>query len=409
MPESPAGRLGEVLRYFLRFGFIAFGGPAAHIAMMRRELINERRWVSDAEFVDMLGVTNLIPGPNSTEMTMHLGARRAGWWGLWLAGLGFVLPATVIVLVLAWAYVEYGSTPAGEGIILGIQPFILAVIIQAIWGLRGAAIKGYETLLLGGVVALLAVFGADEIALLLGSGAAMLAVSMATGALTRNGQKNLPPLPRAGQPSGRGRGPFRRRDRAIVPFGLPFPALSLPASAPAAYSLGELFLAFLKIGAILYGSGYVLLAFMQAEFVDSRGWLTQQQLVDAIAVGQFTPGPLFSSATFAGYVIDGVPGALAATAGLFLPSFVFVAVTHPLVPRLRRSPWAAPFLDGVNVAALVLMMVVTFQLAGEVLDGWYTVSLFFIGAAVLLRFNPNSAWLVLAGIGAGLLHAAVTA
>jgi chromate transporter len=194
-----------------------------------------------------------------------------------------------------------------------------------------------------------------------------------------------------------------------VPFGLPFPALSLPASAPAAYSLGELFLAFLKIGAILYGSGYVLLAFMQAEFVDSRGWLTQQQLVDAIAVGQFTPGPLFSSATFAGYVIDGVPGALAATAGLFLPSFVFVAVTHPLVPRLRRSPWAAPFLDGVNVAALVLMMVVTFQLAGEVLDGWYTVSLFFIGAAVLLRFNPNSAWLVLAGIGAGLLHAAVTA
>jgi chromate transporter len=409
MPESPAGRLGEVLRYFLRFGFIAFGGPAAHIAMMRRELINQRRWVSDAEFVDMLGVTNLIPGPNSTEMTMHLGARRAGWWGLWLAGLGFVLPATVIVLVLAWAYVEYGSTPAGEGIILGIQPFILAVIIQAIWGLRGAAIKGYETLLLGGVVALLAVFGADEIALLLGSGAAMLAVSIVTRALTHNGQKNLPQLPRAGQPSGRGRGPFRRRDRAIVPFGLPFPALSLPASAPAAYSLGELFLAFLKIGAILYGSGYVLLAFMQAEFVDSRGWLTQQQLVDAIAVGQFTPGPLFSSATFAGYVIDGVPGALAATAGLFLPSFVFVAVTHPLVPRLRRSPWAAPFLDGVNVAALVLMMVVTFQLAGEVLDGWYTVSLFFIGAAVLLRFNPNSAWLVLAGIGAGLLHAAVTA
>lgn len=409
MPESPAGRLGEVLRYFLRFGFIAFGGPAAHIAMMRRELINQRRWVSDAEFVDMLGVTNLIPGPNSTEMTMHLGARRAGWWGLWLAGLGFVLPATVIVLVLAWAYVEYGSTPAGEGIILGIQPFILAVIIQAIWGLRGAAIKGYETLLLGGVVALLAVFGADEIALLLGSGAAMLAVSIVTRALTHNGQKNLPQLPRAGQPSGRGRGPFRRRDRAIVPFGLPFPALSLPASAPAAYSLGELFLAFLKIGAILYGSGYVLLAFMQAEFVDSRGWLTQQQLVDAIAVGQFTPGPLSSSATFAGYVIDGVPGALAATAGLFLPSFVFVAVTHPLVPRLRRSPWAAPFLDGVNVAALVLMMVVTFQLAGEVLDGWYTVSLFFIGAAVLLRFNPNSAWLVLAGIGAGLLHAAVTA
>ena len=409
MAPKPNGSLAEVLRYFLRFGFIAFGGPAAHVAMMRRELVNERAWLSDQEFVDMLGVTNLIPGPNSTEMTMHLGARRAGWWGLWLAGLAFVFPAVAIVTVIAWAYVEYGTTPAGEGIILGIQPFILAVIIQAIWGLRGAAFRGYETLLLGGIVVILALLGASEIVLLLGSGLLMLAVFVAVRLLTRNGRSNLPALPRAAQPRNRNRGSFRRRDRAILPFALPGSALPLAAAASSTYSLGGLFLAFLKIGAVLYGSGYVLLAFMEAEFVDNRGWLTRQELVDAIAVGQFTPGPLFSSATFAGYVIDGLPGAAVATAGLFLPSFLFVAATHPLVPRLRRSPWAAPFLDGVNVAALALMAVVTFQLAGEVLEGWYTISLFFIAAAVLIRFNPNSAWLVLAGIAAGLLHAAVTA
>ncbi len=407
MPSSAAGSPGEVLRYFLRLGCIAFGGPAAHVALMRRELVNERRWVSDQEFIDMLGVTNLIPGPNSTEMTMHLGARRAGWAGLWLGGLAFIVPAIVIVTALAWAYVRFGDTPAGEGIILGIQPFILAVIIQAIWGLRGAAFRGYETLFLGAAVAALAVAGMNEVVLLLGAGGAMLAASFAIWLLTGQSRRNLPPLPRAGQPLNRVRGPFRRRDFAFLPFPLPWPAISLAAATPAAYSLFELFLAFLKIGAVLYGSGYVLLAFMQSEFVDSRGWLTQQQLVDAIAVGQFTPGPLFTSAAFAGYVIDGLPGAAAASAGIFLPSFVFVTVTHPLVPRLRRSPWAAPFLDGVNVAALSLMAVVTFQLAGEVLEGWYTISLFFIGAAVLIRFNPNSAWLVLAGTGAGLLHAAL--
>lgn len=405
MPAPAAGSLAEVLRYFFRLGCIAFGGPAAHVALMRRELVIERRWVSDQEFMDLLGVTNLVPGPNSTEMTMHLGAQRAGWRGLWLGGLAFILPALVIVTVLAWAYVRFGDTPAGEGIILGIQPFILAVIIQAIWGLRGAALRGYETLLLGAVVVALAIAGMNEVVLLLGAGAAMLAVSLAIWLLTGHSRRNLPPLPKAGQPLNRVRGPFRRRDFAILPFPVPWPALSIAAGTPAAYSLAELFLAFLKIGAILYGSGYVLLAFMQSEFVESRGWLTEQQLIDAIAVGQFTPGPLFTSAAFAGYVIDGLPGALAASAGIFLPSFLFVTVTHPLVPRLRRSRWAAPFLDGVNVAALALMAVVTFQLAGEVLEGWYTISLFLIGAAVLIRFNPNSAWLVLAGIAAGLLHA----
>ena len=408
MPPSPPGSLAEVLRYFFRLGCIAFGGPAAHIAIMRRELVNQRRWLSDQDLVDLLGVTNLIPGPNSTEMTMHLGAMRAGWRGLWLAGFAFILPAILIVTALAWAYVEYGTTPAGEGIILGIQPFILAVIIQAIWGLRSAAFRGYETLFLGAVVVALALLGANEILLLLGAGAVMLFVSATIWLLTGHSRRSLPPLPKAGQPLNRIRGPFRRRDLAFLPFPVPWPAVPVAATTPAAYSLIELFLAFLKIGAVLYGSGYVLLAFMQSEFVDSRGWLTQQQLIDAIAVGQFTPGPLFTSAAFAGYVIDGLPGALAASAGIFLPSFIFVTLTHPLVPRLRRSRSAAPILDGVNVAALALMAVVTFQLAGEVLEGWYTISLFFIAAAVLIRFNTNSAWLVLAGIAAGLLHAAAT-
>jgi len=393
----------DVLFYFFRLGCIAFGGPAAHIALMRRELVQQRKWATDEEFVDMLGVTNLIPGPNSTELTMHLGAKRAGWAGLWLAGIAFVVPAVVIVTALAWAYVEYGETPAGEGIILGITPFILAVIIQAIWGLRTAALKGIETLAVGLAVIALALVGVGEIPLIFGAGIFLLLLSLGMRRATGGGASVLGPI------RGRARGGMTRRRPAFLPFlpgGTPWAGLF--ATTPAAYSLLDLFLAFLKIGAVLYGSGYVLLSFMETEFVVNRAWLTEQQLVDAIAAGQFTPGPVFSTAAFAGYVIDGLPGALAASLGIFLPSFVFVTLTHPLVPRLRRSTWAAPFLDGVNVAALALMMVVTFKLAGEVLDGWYTITLFFIGAAVLIRFNPNSAWLVLAGIAAGLAHAAFT-
>lgn len=403
MPSPNQQPLREVLTYFLRLGVIAFGGPAAHIALMRRELVQQRKWTTDQDFVDMLGVTNLIPGPNSTELTMHLGAERAGWRGLWLAGIAFILPAVAIVTALAWAYVEYGDTPAGEGIILGITPFILAVIIQAIWGLRTAAFKGIETLAVGAAVVALALVGVSEIPLILGAGLFLLLLSMGLRTATGGARSALGPIRRPRWPSGR---------PAILPI-LPFlpggaPWASLFATTPAGYSLLELFLVFLKIGAVLYGSGYVLVSFMETEFINNRGWLTDQQLVDAIAAGQFTPGPVFSTAAFAGYVIDGLPGALVSAAGIFLPSFVFVTLTHPLVPRLRRSKWAAPFLDGVNVAALALMMVVTFRLAGEVLDGWYTVALFFIGAAVLIRFNPNSAWLVLAGVAAGLVHAAVT-
>jgi len=399
MIRSTTGTVGEVAAYFLRLGVISFGGPAAHIAIMRRELAGKRAWTTDQELVDMLGVTNLIPGPNSTELAMHLGAKRAGWRGLWVGGLAFILPATLITVALAWAYVEYGSTPGGEGIILGIQPFMLAIICQAIWGLKGAALKGVETFILVFVVAFASALGASEVLLIFASGFGILAIHLAVYALTRSSRESLGSLPDVRSRWKNRKGPFRR-DFAIAP-------LLAGVTSPPGYSHLELFLAFLKIGSVLYGSGYVLLAFMETEFVVNRGWLTEQQLVDAISAGQFTPGPVFSTAAFAGYVIGGFPGAFLGAAGIFLPSFVFVTLTHPFVARLRTWRWTAPFLDGVNAAALALMVVVTINLGLEVLDHWYAAALFVVAVGVLLRFNPNTAWFVIAGVAAGLLWAVV--
>ncbi len=396
-PSELGARASEVIRCFLRLGFIAFGGPAAHIALMRRELVAERKWVTDAEFVDLLGITNLIPGPNSTEMAMHLGATRGGWRGLWLAGLFFIGPAVLIVLGLAWAYAEYGSTPPAEGILFGIQPVVLAIILQAIWGLRGAAVKGPPTLVVVCGVLAFAFAGADELVLLLASGGAVLVFAAAGGGRGRE----WPAAVRAGAGRVRRWRPGGHMFVPLVPLDLPLAAAAHPGSS----NLLELFLVFLKIGGLLYGSGYVLVSFMQAEFVDSRGWLTQQELLDAVAVGQFTPGPLFSSATFAGYLIDGLPGAAVATAGIFLPSFLFVAISHPCLPRLRSWRWTAPFLDGVNAAAVALMAVVTVEIARETLDNTWQLGLLGLAAIALLRFNPNSAWLVLAGALVGLLRA----
>lgn len=386
------GTIGEVARYFLRLGCIAFGGPAAHVALMRRELVQQRRWVTDEEFMDLLGAANLIPGPNSTEMAMHLGYARAGWRGLWVGGLGFILPAVAVVLAIAWAYVRWGHTPAGEALAAGIQPLILAVVVQAIWGLRKAAVKGARTLLAAAGAAGAVFHGVNEVFALLGAGLALalLAASRGRGHWRRapGAAANLPGLLLARLPPGWSGG-----------------ATALPAVTSAeAFSRLELFLVFLKIGAVLYGSGYVLVSFLQADLVDARGWLTQQELVDAVAVGQFTPGPLFSSATFAGYVIDGWIGAALATLGIFLPSFVFVALTHPFVPRLRRLPWTAAFLDGVNAAALALMALVTLTLTREALDGWFGLSLFLLGAAWLMRWNPSTALVVGTGAVAGLLR-----
>ena len=378
MTESPRtadrrGTPGEVAAYFVRLGCFAFGGPAAHVALMRRDLVQRKGWLTDAEFVDLLGVTNLIPGPNSTEMTMHVGYGRAGWRGLFLGGGAFILPAVVIVLVLAWAYVRYGDTPAGEGIFSGVGPVVLAIILQAVWGLRSAALKTPLTLLVAVGAGLAVLLGVNEIAALFAGGAVVLAWQQA-----------------------------RRGNNGLL-FGPVPPLLGWAAGERVSeVSAAGLFWVFLKIGAVLYGGGYVLVSFMEGELVDSRGWLTEQQLVDAIAVGQFTPGPLFSSATFAGYVIGGWDGAAAATAGIFLPSFVFVAVTAPFVARLRSLPWASAFLDGVNATALALMLVTTVSLGREALDGVFGAVVFVLAAVALLRFAPNSALLVLSGAAAGI-------
>ncbi|MBI2767425.1 MAG: chromate efflux transporter [Chloroflexi bacterium] len=421
---SAGGSPGEVARYFLRLGFIAFGGPAAHIAIMRRELVRERGWLTDAEFMDMLGVTNLIPGPNSTEMTMHIGARRAGWRGLWIGGAAFIGPAVLIVLALAWAYVRYGGTPAGAALILGIEPVVLAIIAQAVWGLRGSAFKSPPVMLVtiaaGGAAASGRI---NEAFIVLGGGVAMLAWSAATGG--RGGGWPGAVLALRSRAASL---PSRIRRKATVvaltvccllataaPVALAAtssiaaaPATGVSRTNPPGYSLLELFWVFLRIGSVLYGGGYVLFSFLHADLVVARSWLTEQQLLDAISVGQFTPGPLFSSATFGGYIIGGFPGAGAATLGLFLPSFLFVTVTYPFVPRLRRSRRAAPFLDGVNAAAVALMAVVTVALARGSLDSVFTVGLFALAGAWLLRFNPSSIWVVAAGAAAGLAHALAT-
>jgi chromate transporter len=385
MAQSRADSLAEVAQVSLKLGFTAFGGPAAHIAMLREEVVTRRGWLSDAYFLDLVGATNLIPGPNSTEMVIHVGYLRAGWRGLLLAGACFILPAATIVLALAWAYVEYGSTPTGESLLYGIKPVVIAVIAQALWGLGKTAVKGPFLLAVGTAAAALYLLGFNELAILFGGALLVLVVRAALRALPR--------------PPGAA---------AALPFGaLPLPAL--PAlflqAAAVPVSLATLFLTFLKIGAVLYGSGYVLLAFLRGDFVERLGWLTDQQLLDAVAVGQFTPGPVFTAATFVGYLVAGVPGAILATLGIFLPSFAFVALLHPLVPRLRRSPWTAALLDGVNVAALGLMAGVAWQLGRDAIVDPLTALLALAAAILLIRFRLNSAWLVLGGGAIGIVAA----
>ena len=372
--------LREVALLFLKLGCIGFGGPAAHIAMMRQEVVQDRKWLSDPEFLDLVGATNLIPGPNSTEMAIHLGLLRSGWAGLVAAGTLFILPAMGMVLALAWAYVEYGSTPELGWVLYGIKPVVLAVVLQALWGLGRVAIKSVPFAIVGIAVLGLYLLGVNEIALLLLGGILVLVANQAAR-LSRRGIQAMVALPLLG-----------------------FPGLLGVAPATAApFSLTQLFFIFLKIGAVLYGSGYVLLAFVRADFVERLGWLTDQQLIDAIAIGQFTPGPVLTTATFIGYVAGGWPAALAATAGIFLPSFAFVALLRPVLPWIRRTPWTRTLLDGVNVASLGLMAGVTWQLGRSAMVDPFAAILFLAAFAVLLRFRVNSAWVVLAGgmLGAG--------
>ena len=376
-PPPLQSTLKEIAALFLRLGVTAFGGPAVHIAMMEDEVVRRRAWLTREEFLDLYGATNLIPGPNSTEMAIHIGHRRAGWAGLLVAGTCFIVPAALITLGFAWAYIRFGSLPAAGWLLYGVKPVIVAVVLQALWGLGKTAVK--TRLLAGvGVAGVVATaLGANEVLVLFAAGALVAAAH-------RLAQPRAPREPKGPSAS------------AALPFAL----LAGGAGATAAvapFSLLLLFGFFVKVGAILFGSGYVLLAFLRADLVDRFHWLTEAQLLDAVAVGQVTPGPVFTTATFLGYVLGGVPGAALATLGIFLPAFFFVAVSGPLVPRLRRSALAGPFLDGVNMASLALMAVVTFQLGrSAVIDG-VSGALAVVAAYLLLRFKLNSAWLVLGG------------
>jgi len=378
--RSQAARLWEVAALFLRLGTVAFGGPAAHIALMQDEVVRRRGWLTQDEFLDYLGATNLIPGPNSTEMAIHIGLTRAGRAGLVVAGACFILPASLIVTALAWAYVRFGTLPAAAGFLYGVKPVVIAIVLQALWRLGRTAVKTPALLVLGLAAVVATVLGINELWVLFGAGALMGLAAW-----------------RSGRPVAAG---------GLLPVRAVAGTASLVALSTAVpLSLWKLFGIFVKIGAVLFGSGYVLLAFLRADLVVRLGWLSERQLLDAVAVGQFTPGPLFTTATFVGYVLAGTRGAAIATAGIFLPAFVFVALSGPIVPRLRRSPVAARVLDGVNVASLALMAVVTWQLGRAALVDVVTWVMAGLSALILFRYRLNSAWLILGGAVAGLVVA----
>jgi chromate transporter len=377
-PANGCGRLPSVSLFFLRLGATAFGGPAVYIAMMRDEVVSRRRWLTDAHFLDLLGATNLIPGPNAAEMAMHIGRLRAGWRGLVLAGLCFTAPATAITLAFAWSYVRFGSTPELSWVLYGVKPIVIGVMIHAIFSLSRPMMSRPLLLLLAGFVLALYFLGVNEIALLFGAGLAVV-LWASLGHL--------------------------RAEHPVAAFALPgLPWLAGAGAAGASsFSLGVLFLTFLKIGCILYGSGYVLITFLRTDFVDRLGWLTEQQLLDAVAAGQVTPGPLLSTVTFIGYILGSWPGALLATVGVILPSFALVAVAGPLIPSLRRLSWTAALLDGVSVGALALMAGVTWQLGRAAIIDVPTAVLAVVGAMLLLRLRVNPTWLVLLGAASGFL------
>jgi chromate transporter len=370
-------RLTELATVFLRLGTTAFGGPAAHIAMMDNEVVNRRQWMSREKLLDLLGFTNLIPGPNSTELAIHIGYERAGWRGLLIAGSCFILPAMLIVWALAAIYARYQTVPQVEWLLYGIKPVIIAVVLQAVWNLGKKAAKDLPTII-AFVAAIAAYFaGLNEILVLILLGIAVM--------LVKNWQSR-----------GNTSGAF------LLPFSGVLSQIGSTTAAVTSVSWVSVFLFFLKIGCVLYGSGYVLLAFLQRDLVERNQWLTSQQLLDAVAIGQLTPGPVFTTATFIGYLLAGNAGAIAGTIGIFLPAFMLVWVVNPWVPKLRQSRWASGFLDGVNAVSLGLMAGVTYTLGRAALVDWLTIILAILSVIAVFRFKINSAWLVLAGGAVGL-------
>ncbi len=387
------GNVGEVIRLCGKLGVIAFGGPAAHIAMLEDEAVTRRKWLSRDHFLDLVGATNLIPGPNSTEMMIHIGYQRAGWPGLLAAGISFVLPAVVLSTLLAWVYMKYGMLPAVQPLLMGIKPAVLAVILGALWRLGRTASKPQAAMqtrivlgIIGIAVAAAVYLGAPVVWSLVAGGVLGMAALRGTRGLRATAALLALPDSR-----------FNLPWAEISPSSaLKWTAL-VAASTVSGLTLGALGLFFLKVGSVLYGSGYVLVAFLEDELVHTNGWLTQQQLLDAIAIGQFTPGPVLSTAAFIGYVLAGVPGAAVSAAAIFAPSFVFVAILNPIVPRLRRSAWMAAFLDAVNVSAVGLMAAVLVRLTADVVTGWPAAVIALLAAAAVLRWRVSSAWVVIGG------------
>jgi chromate transporter len=380
--KESATTLRELAALFTKLGFTAFGGPAAHVAMLHDEVVVRRGWMGEQHFLDLIGATNLIPGPNSTEMVMHVGKEQGGWKGLAVSGTCFILPAAIMVMILAWAYVTYGATPQGESLLYAVKPVVVVIILSALIKLGRKAVKNWQLGLLGVVIFALYLYGVNELALLFGTAVLMLAVTFL-------------------------RKQFLAAIAAPVPSDLPSPLQALAQVSDTPVNLLQLFLVFLKTGAVLYGSGYVLLAFLRNDLVLRLGWMTDQQLIDAIAIGQVTPGPVLTTATFIGYVLAGMPGALLATVGIFLPSFIFVALLNPLVPKMRDNEWTAALLDGVNVAALGLMAGVTLILGRAALVDIPTVILALLTAVLLFRFKVSTIWLVLGAAVIGLFLSVV--
>ncbi len=377
----------ELAAVFLKLGFIGFGGPAAHIGLLEEETVRRRGWLSHEKFLEYLAAANLIPGPNSTELAIFIGRERAGLAGLVVAGACFILPAMLIVMVIGWSYQRYGELPAVGGVLYGVKPVIVAVVAQALWALGRSSVKNFRQAALLAVSFAAVALGAHELVVLLAAGSVGLAWHLTTTGWRAGGSNAALALPWL---------PVREGLLAAA-----VPVTTAAASAPV-FGLLPLFLFFLKVGAVLYGSGYVLLAFLRADLVERWHWLTEGQLLDAVAVGQVTPGPLFTTATFIGYLLGGWSAALVATAGIFLPAFVFVAVCSPWLPWLRQSKPASAFLDGVVVASLALMAWVSWHLGRAALVDVPTVALALAGAGLLLRFKVNSVWLVLGGAIAGL-------
>jgi len=381
--STRSGRLGEIARAFLRLGFAAFGGAAAHVGLMEEEFVRRRKWLSREEFLDRLGAVNLLPGPTSTEMAIYLGELRGGFAGLLVAGACFILPAAFMTLGLAWAYVKYGALPELAGVLWGVKPVVVVLLVQAVWSLAKAALKSRELIFLAVVVLGLAAAHVATLALLIGTGVAWIVA-------TRFGEKR------------NGAAVSSAVSIAIGDAATSKVAVLGGVSSFIAVTSSGVFLYFLKIGALLFGSGYVLLAVLREDLVQRLHWLTEPQLLDAIAVSQATPGPFFTVATFVGYVLAGWHGAGVATLGMFVPAFTYVALTAKVLPRMRKSPNAGAFLDGVNAAAVALMAFVGIQFGREVVTTLLALGIGVVAAGLVFRFKVNSAWVVLGGALAGL-------